>query len=40
MSNRVAPDVVGLEDDLHALDMEDVYHISDKIVILGLVTNE
>ena len=37
ISNRVAPDVVDIDEDLHALDIEDVYHLSDQIAVLGLV---
>lgn len=37
ISNRVAPDVVDIDEDLHALDIEDVYHLSDQVAILGLV---
>ena len=37
ISNRVAPDVVNIDEDLHALDIEDVYYLSDQVAILGLV---
>ena len=37
ISTRVAPDVVDIDEDLHALDIEDVYHLSDQVAILGLV---
>ena len=36
ISNRVAPDVVDIDGDLHALDIEDVYYLSDQVAILGL----
>ena len=29
--------MVNIDEDLHALDIEDVYYLSDQVAILGLV---